>query len=236
MKAKNHISILVAIAIMLCAILPHFAGGVVYAEKIAGPVITKITPLSNEGATIKFKFTKGARSYHVQAKAWKSGKWEGYGRYGAAALEKPEISIILKNKKGKTVYVRMRAKIKTGKTILMSDWGKAKAVKLPKKAKPGTAFDKPYGKATIIEYAKTYGESIGMTWEDSLTKDNCSWEAPASTSPVLSGERLKRLIRNATQRVKGLQADNDYQPGEFRFKLYLEPVDGGEYKMYFLMG
>jgi hypothetical protein len=75
-----------------------------------------------------------------------------------------------------------------------------------------------------------------MTWSAPLTKDNCSWEAPIQTSSVLQGERLKAAIQSGIRRVKKLQTDNEYQPGEFHFQLYLEPVGNGEYSLYFLMG
>jgi hypothetical protein len=60
--------------------------------------------------------------------------------------------------------------------------------------------------------------------------------APGATSPVISGKRLKKAIQSSIRRIKKLQNDNDYQPGEFLFKLHFEPVDDGEYKLYFLMG
>lgn len=102
--------------------------------------------------------------------------------------------------------------------------------------KPKTAYDTPYDTAQIIEDARAYGESIGMIWSVSLTQDNCSWEAPIQTSSVLSGERLKETIESGIRRVKRLQEDNEYQPGEFHFKLYLESLGNGEYSLYFLMG
>jgi hypothetical protein len=74
-----------------------------------------------------------------------------------------------------------------------------------------------------------------MTWSDGLNKDNCSWEAPISTSPVLCGSRLKEAIESGIRRVRKLQQDNGYQPGEFHFKLYLE-AGGSEYAIYFLVG
>jgi hypothetical protein len=90
--------------------------------------------------------------------------------------------------------------------------------------------------AAIIADAQAYGASIGMTWSAPLTKDNCSREAPIQTSSVLQGERLKTAIESGIRRVKKLQADNEYQPGEFHFQLYLEPIGNGEYSLYFLMG
>lgn len=102
--------------------------------------------------------------------------------------------------------------------------------------KPKSAYDTPYDTAQIAADAKAYGESIGMTWDGALTKGNCSWEAPIQTSSVLSGERLKTAIQSGINRVKKLQQDNEYQPGEFHFRLYLESAGNGEYSLYFLMG
>ena len=83
--------------------------------------------------------------------------------------------------------------------------------------------------------AQIYGASLGMTWSDGLNKDNCSWEAPITTSSVLCGERLKTAIESGIRRVQRLQQDNGYQPGEFHFKLYLE-TSGSEYSLNFLIG
>jgi outer membrane biosynthesis protein TonB len=102
--------------------------------------------------------------------------------------------------------------------------------------KPKTAYDAPYDTARIAADARAYGEGIGMTWSGSLTTGNCSWEAPIQTSSVLSGERLESAVQSGIRRVKKLQQDNEYQPGEFHFRLYLEPSGDGEYSLYFLMG
>jgi hypothetical protein len=75
-----------------------------------------------------------------------------------------------------------------------------------------------------------------MTWSASLTPDNCSWEAPGATSATLSGERLKAAIESSIRRIKKLQEDNEYQPGEFHSKVVFEPKGSGEYTIYFLMG
>lgn len=98
-----------------------------------------------------------------------------------------------------------------------------------------TAYNAPYDTGTILADAQSYGASIGMTWSDGLNTDNCSWEAPISTSTVLCGDRLKEAIESGIRRVQKLQQDNGYQPGEFHFRLYME-ASGGEYTLYFLMG
>jgi hypothetical protein len=135
---------------------------------------------------------------------------------------------------GKAKQKQSAAKNETPKKKQSSKPTKPKPA--PKPSKPKTAYDAPYDKDAIIANAKTYGESIGMTWSAPLTKDNCSWETPFQTSDVLSGARLKRAIEYGIQRAKKLQSDNGYQPGEFHFKLYLEAYGDGEYSVYHLIG
>jgi hypothetical protein len=101
---------------------------------------------------------------------------------------------------------------------------------------PKTAYDAPYDTAAIIADARAYGEGIGMTWSEPLATGNCSWEAPGATSPTLSGERLKTAIQGRIARIKRLQEDNGYRPGEYHFKVLFEPQGDGEYTIYFLMG
>jgi outer membrane biosynthesis protein TonB len=101
---------------------------------------------------------------------------------------------------------------------------------------PKTAYDAPYNTTVMVANARAYGESIGMTWSEALNTGNCSWEAPGATSSTLSGERLKTAIESSIRRIKKLQQDNEYQPGEFHFKVLFEPQGNGEYTIYFLMG
>jgi outer membrane biosynthesis protein TonB len=106
----------------------------------------------------------------------------------------------------------------------------------PEPPKPRSAYDAPYDTAAIIADASAYGAGIGMTWSGSLNTGNCSWEAPGTTSADLSGERLKAAIQGRIARIKKLQQDNGYQPGEFHFKVLFESQGNGEYTIYFLMG
>jgi hypothetical protein len=110
------------------------------------------------------------------------------------------------------------------------------ATPTPEPTKPKTAYDAPYDTAAIIADAKAYGESIGMTWSGALNTGNCSWEAPGATSSTLSGERLREAVQSSIRRIKKLQSDNGYQPGEFHFKVVFEAAGSGEYAIYFLMG
>ncbi|MDR1068815.1 MAG: hypothetical protein LBL36_06205 [Clostridiales Family XIII bacterium] len=110
----------------------------------------------------------------------------------------------------------------------------AKPAPIP--SKPKTAYEKPYDTAKISAEMAAYGASIGMTWCAELDKATCSWEAPGITSSTLQGERLKTALQSSIRRIKKLQQDNGYNPGEFLFKVTFEPRGNGEYTIYFLMG
>jgi hypothetical protein len=47
---------------------------------------------------------------------------------------------------------------------------------------------------------------------------------------------LKTAIEGRIARIKKLQQDNGYQPGEFHFKVVFTPQGNGEYTIHFLMG
>jgi len=106
----------------------------------------------------------------------------------------------------------------------------------PVPAAPKSDFEKPYNLAAIYAFAKQYGEDHGMIWADSLTKDNCSWEAPGHTSSFPTEAKMKSVITSGIDRVKSIQEQNGSQPGQFYFKLYFEPIANGEYLMYWLIG
>jgi hypothetical protein len=103
------------------------------------------------------------------------------------------------------------------------------------------AYKKPYNigsidqEGTILYNAKKYGESIGMTWSDELTVDNCSWEAPGHTT-AFDPATLKHVIEVRIDRVKSIQERNGCQPGRFLFRVYFEPIANGEYTIYWLIG
>ena len=75
-----------------------------------------------------------------------------------------------------------------------------------------------------------------MTWDDAMAKGNCSWEAPIRTTSCHSEAEMKQAIQISIDRVKYVQEQNGYQPGEFHYKLYLEPMGNGEYFIYALIG
>lgn len=75
-----------------------------------------------------------------------------------------------------------------------------------------------------------------MTWDEALTPDNCSSEAPLHTSSFTTEAKMKSVITSGIDRVKSIQIRNGYQPGEYHFRLYLSPIGNGEYLMYWLIG
>jgi hypothetical protein len=101
---------------------------------------------------------------------------------------------------------------------------------------PYIAYEKPYAFQAIIKDAIDYGNSRGMTWDDMLTKDNCSWQAPGHASSCKTGAVLKQTIQDGIDSVKHVQEKNGYQPGEFHFKVYFEPIANSDYLIYFLIG
>ena len=70
-----------------------------------------------------------------------------------------------------------------------------------------------------------------MTWDDSLTPDNCSWEAPLHLSSYPTESQMQSVIRTRIDRIKSVQESNGYEAGQFYYRIYLS---GG--LMYFLIG
>jgi hypothetical protein len=140
-----------------------------YARR-AGPAITKAAPLSNQGAVFGFKAAKGAIEYYVQTKTGKRGKWEDNASFGGR-MANPKISISLRGKEGKTVYVRMGVLTKIGKVTLASVWGKAKAVNIPKKSKYKTEYDDPnFYMDNPVVYKKGGLPLDGQFWDGAIGK------------------------------------------------------------------
>jgi acetyl-CoA acetyltransferase len=81
-----------------------------------------------------------------------------------------------------------------------------------------------------------YGGSIGMRWETSLTKDNCSWEAPGHLSSLQSDDARTAMDRAGLSRVKKLQTDTGCAEGEYAYRVYFEDIGSGDFKIYFLIG
>ena len=71
-----------------------------------------------------------------------------------------------------------------------------------------------------------------MTWDDSLTIDNCSWEMPLHQSSYSTADAMKSAIRGRIDRVKNIQVNGGEVAEQFYFKLTLSS-DG---LMYFLIG
>jgi hypothetical protein len=99
--------------------------------------------------------------------------------------------------------------------------------------KPSTPL---IGADALVAYAMEYGQSVGMRWEGSLTKDNCSWEAPGHLSSLQTDDARTAAVRSGLARVKKLQSDTGYTDGEYAYRVYFEDIGSGDFKIYFLMG
>jgi hypothetical protein len=94
---------------------------------------------------------------------------------------------------------------------------------------PFAAYMFPYDIPAIIEDAKAYGASIGMTWvgpyysealgiafnqivwdEKGRSTVEGSWEAPGATSADYAGERLWNAIKGGIDRIKKIKLDNGW--------------------------
>jgi hypothetical protein len=102
-----------------------------------------------------------------------------------------------------------------------------------------SAYEFPYDIPAIIEDAKAYGATLGMTWSDEMTIDNSSWETPSGTSASsYSGALLKEAIEVRIRRIKQLNIDDGFGDDEtWHFRVLFVSRDGypGEYTIYFLM-
>jgi hypothetical protein len=145
-----------------------------YAKR-AGPEVTKIAPLSPDDIVLEWKKAKGAISYNIQYKSGKNGKWTPLGAFGGN-ISKPKTSFSPRSSggdivAGKTIYVRMNATVMAGKVILSSVWGKAKAVRMPKKSKYKRGYDNPdYYMDRLVLYKKGHLPLDGHTWEGAIGK------------------------------------------------------------------
>jgi hypothetical protein len=113
----------------------------------------------------------------------------------------------------------------------------AESSTVPTPPTPKSDFEKPYNTAAIIAYAKSYGYEIGVGWDESLTKDNCPWEAPINASSFPTEEKLKQAICSGVDRVKKVAQKNGGVWAESpTFKLYLQPDGSDDFELFFLMG
>lgn len=69
---------------------------------------------------------------------------------------------------------------------------------------------------SIVAEYRAYGESLGMIWDDTATKDNASWNVPMRIRAYATKEKFRQDMKDELNWVKD---GGDY------FKIYIEPYE-----------
>lgn len=104
--------------------------------------------------------------------------------------------------------------------------------------KPKTAYDYAFDIEAIRSDLIAIGESMGLTHITSddgteITPSNSSWATPVTASRSFQGENLKRKLTDYVQSMPGILSAYGGAAIEY-FTIYVEPLDGGSYRIYFL--
>jgi outer membrane biosynthesis protein TonB len=104
--------------------------------------------------------------------------------------------------------------------------------------KPKTAYDYAFDIEAIRSDLIAVGESMGLTHITSddgteITPSNSSWATPVTASRSFQGENLKRKLTDYVQSMPSILSSYGGATIEY-FTIYIEPLDGGSYRIYFL--
>ena len=104
--------------------------------------------------------------------------------------------------------------------------------------KPKTAYDYAFDIEAIRSDLIAVGESMGLihiTSDDGteITPSNSSWATPVTASRSFQGENLKRKLMDYVQSMPSILSAYGGATIEY-FTIYIEPLDGGSYRIYFL--
>lgn len=104
--------------------------------------------------------------------------------------------------------------------------------------KPKTAYDYAFDIEAIRSDLIAVGESMGLTHITSddgteITPSNSSWATPVTASKSFQGENLKRKLTDYVQSMPSILSAYGGATIEY-FTIYIEPLDGGSYRIYFL--
>ena len=105
-------------------------------------------------------------------------------------------------------------------------------------SKPKTAYDYAFDIEAIRSDLIAIGESMGLTHIISddgteITPSNSSWATPVTASKSFQGENLKRKLTDYVQSMPSILSSYGGATIEY-FTIYIEPLDGGSYRIYFL--
>ena len=104
--------------------------------------------------------------------------------------------------------------------------------------KPKTAYDYAFDIEAIRSDLIAIGESMGLTHITSddgteITPSNSSWATPVTASKSFQGENLKRKLTDYVQSMPSILSAYGGATIEY-FTIYIEPLYGGSYRIYFL--
>lgn len=104
--------------------------------------------------------------------------------------------------------------------------------------KPKTAYDYAFDIEAIRSDLIAVGQSMGLTHitsddETEITPSNSSWATPVTASRSFQGENLKRKLTDYVQSMPSILSAYGGAAIEY-FTIYVEPLDGGSYRIYFL--
>lgn len=104
--------------------------------------------------------------------------------------------------------------------------------------KPKTAYDYAFDIEAIRSDLIAVGQSMGLTHitnDDGteITPSNSSWATPVTASKSFQGENLKRKLTDYVQSMPSILSAYGGATIEY-FTIYIEPLDGGSYRIYFL--
>lgn len=98
---------------------------------------------------------------------------------------------------------------------------------------PKSIYDYEFDIDAIRAELISVGEEIGLTHTDGLTPDTASWSTPITASADFQGENLERRLKDYVQSMPELIAAYGGNPIQY-FTIYVEPLGGGSYRIYFL--
>ena len=104
--------------------------------------------------------------------------------------------------------------------------------------KPKTAYDYAFDIEAIRSDLIAVGQSMGLTHITSddgteITPSNSSWATPVTASRSFQGENLKQKLTDYVQSMPSILSAYGGVAIEY-FTIYIEPLDGGSYRIYFL--
>lgn len=98
---------------------------------------------------------------------------------------------------------------------------------------PKSIYDFEFDIDAIRAELISVGEATGLTHMDGLTPDTASWSTPITASADFQGENLERRLKDYVQSMPELIAAYGGNLIQY-FTIYVEPLGGGSYRIYFL--